>query len=107
MSGEATERSKAEQEDTRARGPLQRILLILTITAFLVAAGTGIYGVYNFPDAPIRQTAEGYRGKGGKAHTLDEFEKFVVWKRTMFVTFPSAFLFGFAFAIADGRLRKH
>ena len=106
MSGEARRQSEAGRAEARSRGPVVRILLVLTITAFLFAAGTGIYGVYNFPDAPIRQTADGYVGKGGKAHTQEDFDAFNLWKRVLFVAFPSAFVLALAFVIADGRKRR-
>ena len=95
-----------EQKETRLRGPLARILLVLTIAVCLLAAATGLYGVYNFPDAPIRQTGSGYVGKGGKPHTREEFERFILWQQVMFIVFPSAFVLGFAFAITDSAKRR-
>ena len=106
MSGEATRRSEAEQERARSRSPLARLLLLLTITAFLITVGTGIYGVYKFPDAPIRQTAGGYVGKGGNARAQEDFDAFNLWKSVMFVAFPSAFVLAVAFVIADGKRRR-
>lgn len=106
MSVEAERRSELEREKVRSRGPLARILLILTITACLLAGATMIYGVYNFPDAPIRQTKDGYAGKRGKPRTQEDFEAFLRWEKTMFIVFPSAFLLGFAFGITDARQRR-
>ena len=106
MVGEAKRRSKLEREEARSRSPLARFLLVLTIAACLLAVVTGIYGVYNFPDAPIRPIAGGYVGKGGKPHTLEEFEAFILWKQVMFIVFPSAFLLGFAFGITDTMQRR-
>ena len=107
MTNEAARRSGIEQQEALRRGPLIRFLLALTIAACLLAAATGLYGVYNFPDAPIRQMQEGlYLGKGGQPHTLEEFERFILWERVMFVVFPSAFVLGFAFAITDSMKRR-
>jgi hypothetical protein len=105
---EVERHSGSGREAARARGPLARVLLALTLAACLLAVGAGVYGAYNFPDAPLRQTAGGYVGKYGKPHTREEFEAFVRWKSAMFVAFPAAFLFAFAFALADGAgRRKH
>lgn len=103
---EAKRHSASEREAARTRGPLARVLLVLTIVACLSAAGVGVYGVYNFPDAPLRRAGEGYVGKHGKPHTREEFESFVRWKSAMLVVFPSAFVLAFAFALADGAGRR-
>jgi hypothetical protein len=106
MAGETTRRSEGERVAAGARGPLARLLLVLTIAACLCAAATGVYGIYNFPDAPIRLKGTGYVGKGGGAHTREEFDAFVLWERAMFIAFPLAFLLGAAFAITDTTERR-
>lgn len=98
--------SEREQEDARLRGPVVRLLLALTIAACLLAAATMLYGVYNFPDAPIRHADGGYVGKGGKPHTQDDFEAFILWKKAMFIVIPTVFVFGFAFVITDSIQRR-
>ena len=103
MKGEAVRQSEREREEARSRGPLARLLLVLTIVACLLAAATMLYGVYNFPDAPIREAGGAYVGKGGKPHTRDEFEAYVLWGNAMFIVVPTAFVLGFAFAIADSK----
>jgi hypothetical protein len=103
---EAKRQSEAERQAARKRGPLARVLLVLTLAACLLAVGAGVYGAYNFPDAPIRQAGEGYVGKYGKPHTREEFEAFGRWRTLMFVAFPSAFVLAFAFALADGAGRR-
>lgn len=103
---EAKRHTESEREAARARGPLARVLLVLTIAACLMAVAAGVYGVYNFPDAPLRETREGYVGKYGKPHTREEFEAFTRWKSVMLVVFPSAFVFAFALALADGASRR-
>ena len=85
---------------------MTRILLGLTITASLIAAATMFYGIYYFPDAPIRQTAGGYVGKGGTARTQEDFEAFLRWEKAMLVVFPSVFVFGFAFGITDAMRKR-
>jgi hypothetical protein len=106
MAGDAARLSEIEREEAKSRGLVARILLALTIAACLLAVVTMIYGIYNFPDAPIRRTAEGYQGKGGRARTQADYEAFVVWGKAMLVVFPSAFVFAFAFAIADAMRRR-
>ena len=106
MVGEVTRLSEVERQAARSRGPVARLLLALTIVAGLLAAATMFYGVYNFPDAPIRQTAEGYEGKGGRARTQEDFEAFIGWEKTMIVVFPAVFGLGFALAISDAMQRR-
>jgi len=103
MKGEVVRRSEQGREEARSRGPFGRFLLVLTIVACLLAAATMLYGVYNFPDAPIRQTGGGYFGKGGKPHTRDDFEAYVLWGNAMFIIVPTVFVLGFAFAITDSK----
>jgi hypothetical protein len=95
---EANRQAESERKEAGERGPFARLLLTLTIAACLLAAVTGIYGAYNFPDAPFKQTGAGYAGKTGKPHTREEFEAFILWQRAMFIVFPAAFVLGFACA---------
>lgn len=106
MMAEATRRSKRESDAARSRGPAARVLLALTIVAAVLAAATLVYGIFTFPDAPIRETASGYTGKGGTARTQGDFERFVAWKTAMLTIVPSAFVLAFAFAVADARQRR-
>jgi hypothetical protein len=87
-------------------GPLARALRALTVAACLAAGAVMAYGIYNFPDAPIRPAAGGYAGKHGEPRTREDFEAFVRWERTLFVVFPSAFALGFASAWADRARRR-
>jgi cytochrome c-type biogenesis protein CcmH/NrfG len=98
--------AEAERVRAKSRGPLTRLLLALTIIAAVCAAATGIYGVWNFPDAPLRFRDGGYVGKTGKAHTQAEYEAYTAWKGVLLIVFPSAFILGFAFALADSRSRR-
>lgn len=109
MSSDARKRIELEQEEAKRRGPrgpIARLLLALTLLAFLSAVATGIYGVYNFPDAPLRQTENGYRGKQGRPRTLEDYEKYLLWKKALLITFPAAFIFAFGFALADTRDKR-
>jgi hypothetical protein len=85
---------------------IKRILLLLTLIACAGAVATGLYGVFKFPDAPIRQSERGYFGKGGTPRTQNDFEAFVKWQRAMFIVFPSAFVFGFAYGMTDSIQRR-
>jgi hypothetical protein len=108
MASEITRRLKSDHNQPQRRSAVTRLLLVLTIVMCLLAAATGLYGAYNFLDAPIRKTESGYVGKGGKIHTQEEFEAFVLWKQVMLIVFPSAFVFGFAFVITDAiQCSKH
>jgi hypothetical protein len=106
MKGEAVRETEIERQRDRVRGPVAKTLLYLTLVAILLAVVTGCYGIYNFPDAPIRPAAQGYVGKTGKPHTQAEYEGFVAWKKTMFIVFPSALVLGFAFGIAETKGRR-
>lgn len=101
MAGEAARQFHVERKQAKSRRPLARLLLVLTIAASLLAAATMIYGMYYFPDAPIRQKAGAYVGKGGGPRTQEDFEAFLRWEKTMLVGFPLAFGFGFAFGITE------
>jgi hypothetical protein len=96
----------AAADERASRGPLATTLLVLTILAAASAAVTFVYGIYNFPDAPIRPSAGGYVGKGGKPHTAEEYERFLLWERALLITFPAAFLAGFAYEFSTRRKRK-
>jgi hypothetical protein len=106
MVGEATRQANLESDAARSRGPVTKALLALTIVAVVLAAATMAYGIYTFPDAPIRATDGGYRGKGGTLRTVKDFEAFGAWKTALLTVVPSVFVFGFAFAVADARRRR-
>jgi hypothetical protein len=106
LAGEAARQSRVERKEAKSRDPVTRILLGLTIAASLIAAATMCYGIYYFPDAPIRQTAEGFVGKGGSARTGEDFEAFLRWKKVMLFVVPSVFVFGVAFGITEARQRR-
>jgi hypothetical protein len=106
MVGKARRNAEAERLRARSRGPVAKCLLALTLIAAACAVATGVYGVWNFPDAPIRFKDGGYVGKTGKARTRADYEAYAAWKGRMLVVFPSVFILGFAFALADSRSRR-
>jgi hypothetical protein len=106
MVGEARRLHQLESDAALARKPLAKVLLALTIMAAVVAAAVLVYGIYMFPDAPIRATESGYQGKGGTLRTIEHFEAFELWKTAMLTTVPAVFVLGFAFAIADASRRR-
>ena len=105
-SSRAKREIETEYEQPALRSPLVRTLLLLTILACLTAAITGFYGVYKFPDAPIRQSDSGYVGRIGQPHTKEDFDAFNSWQTMMFIVFPSAFVLGFSYAIASAVQRR-
>ena len=88
------------------RGALTRTLLALTLLAVTTAAATALYGVYHFPDAPIRASASGYVGKTGAPHTREDYERFLRWSLVMWTAFPTAFILGASFVYSDTRDRR-
>ena len=106
MSDRAKRDIEADYEQPALRSPLVRTLLLLTILACLTAAATGFYGVYNFPDAPIRQSDSGYVGRLGQSHTKEDFDAFNRWQTVMYIVFPGAFILGFSYAIASAVQRR-
>jgi hypothetical protein len=106
MSEEAGRQVRIEQEDARHRSPLVKALLALALISCFFAIGTGIYGVYNFPDAPLRQKGEVYTGKRGQPRTREDFERFTLWQKALFISFGSTFLLAFSFAALDAREKR-
>jgi len=44
-------------------------------------AATMVWGMWQFPDAPLRPCAQGYCGKYGALHTLAGYQCYVWWER--------------------------
>ncbi|MGR9046799.1 MAG: hypothetical protein ACU83N_16065 [Gammaproteobacteria bacterium] len=105
MVQEARDRAEAESRAARTRGPFAKFLLAVTLAAGLLSAGTMFYGIYNFPDAPIRQTATGFEGKAGRVRTEQDFKAFKAWEKALILSIATTFCFGFALAVSD-RLRR-
>ena len=85
--------------------PVARALGVLTVVAALLAAATLVYGIWYFPDAPIRPVGSGYKGKTGTPRTLEDFTAFSNWLAALLIVFPTAFGIGFAYLFADRRKR--
>jgi len=47
-----------------------------------------IYGCVQFYDAPLRECANGYCGKGGKLHTASEYRVFNIWQTAVLIVWP-------------------
>lgn len=106
MMSEVNRQAEIEREDRRRRSLFVNSLLVLTLISVLAAVPVGTYGIYNFPDAPIRQKGEIFTGRRGKPHTRESYERFVIWQKALFISFGSTLLFGFAFGIADSREKR-
>ena len=103
---EAQALAEVDRAEAASRGPMTKLLLLLTLVAFFSAGSTTIYGIYNFPDAPIRLRGGAYVGKGDTTRTRQDYENFLSWSRAMWVTYPATFLIGSAFVWADSRSRR-
>ncbi|HJQ67660.1 MAG TPA: hypothetical protein VKA70_01725 [Blastocatellia bacterium] len=90
----------------RARPAWQSILTFLGVMLVIIAALIMAIGIYKWPDAPIRETAGGYVGKTGKAHTREDYELFNIWLKALFISFPLAFAVNFIAVIANRRRKK-
>ena len=53
-----------------------------------------IFGLVSFPDAPYKpcNSSEGYCGKGGRSHTLAEYELQHTWEKVLFASWPFGML---------------
>jgi hypothetical protein len=93
--------AQRNQRAARRRGPVAKALLSVCFVAVLIAALTLIYGFIVFPDAPMRQTASGYVGKHGAAHTRDDYEQFMLWEKLVVASFGLALLTGLSAVFAE------
>ncbi len=83
-----------------------RIVDLIGILAVVLAVMVLAYGVYKWPDAPIRQTASGHAGKTGVAHTREEYELFKDWEKSLLVVVPVAFIVNIGAAVIWKRRGK-
>ena len=84
-----------------------RIVDLIGILAVVLAVVILAYGIYKWPDAPIRQTASGYAGKTGVAHAREEYESFKDWEKSLLVVVPLAFVVNIGAAVIWKRRAKH
>jgi hypothetical protein len=61
-------------------------------TIFIVIGLLWIYGVYFYPDAPIKRCDDGFCGKHGPTRTLAEFRSYEKWESLLFFSFFLGFL---------------
>ena len=106
MTSEVKRQSEIDREADRNRSPLVKAFFALALLSCLLAVGVGAYGIYSFPDAPIKENGSEYSGKYGKPYKKDDFEKFVLWKQSLFVSFAAVFTLGFTGAALDARERR-
>ena len=59
--------------------PVTAIRVLTAIGALLV----GGWGLYWWPDAPVRPTTDGYASKTGRRVSREEYDRFVVWERAL------------------------
>jgi hypothetical protein len=100
------ERAQELAENDYPKGPLVKFLTMILLATFIFVVSIIVYGMYNFPDAPLSLKGTGYVGKTGKPHTMAEFENFLLWEKMMFISFSSVFATGFALTLAETRDRR-
>lgn len=68
-----------------------RTLAAIVISGWML--GVFAYGIAIYPDAPIKQCGQGaYCGKAAQPRTLDEYNAFIAWQRTFFVSWAAGAL---------------
>ena len=62
----------------------------------LVMFAVFFYGVFKYPDGPIKPCAgsTGFCGKTGQPHTLLEYRHFNIWQNTLFAAWPIGLFIG-------------
>ncbi|MGI9056331.1 MAG: hypothetical protein ACR2F2_11080 [Pyrinomonadaceae bacterium] len=106
MSRRIKDLSEAEHETERARSPLVKTLGWLCLLSALIAAGVGVYGIYNLPYAPIREGGGVYYGSYDTPSNREDYEKYQIWSKAFFISFGVTFALGFSFAALDSRERR-
>jgi hypothetical protein len=106
MSRRIKDLSKAEHEAERRRSPLVKTLGWLCLLSALIAAGVGVYGIYNLPYAPIRERGGAYFGRYDTPSNREDYEKYQIWSKALFISFGVTFALGFSFAALDSRQRR-
>lgn len=100
----AKDKARLEMEES-AKPAWLKALHIIGIIAVIIAAIILLYGAFSWPDAPIRQTPNGFAGKTGLPHTREDYELFKLWEKSLLIAFPVAFIVNFA-AIFIAKRRK-
>lgn len=94
-----------QRAKTPPRGPVGKALAGAAVIAGVIAAGTLLYGAYNFLDAPIRETPTGYVNKAGQPFPRERYEAFKLWEKTFIATFCVAFAVAGA-TVVEEKIRK-
>ena len=68
-----------------------RWVVLLAQVLFGVFVVVFAYGLYRFPDSPIRYVNGQYVGKYGARHSLEDFEQMKAWERAFIGTFIASF----------------
>ena len=89
-----------------SRPAWQKTLTFIGVMLVVVTAMIMAFGIFKFPDAPIRESAGGYVGKTGKAHTREDYELFNLWLKALFISFPVAFVMNSIAVIANRKRKK-
>ena len=63
----------------------------------IVMLAVFVYGLLEYPDAPIRPCtgSSGFCGKQGQPHTYSEYRQFESWQTTLIVVWPVGMLIAF------------
>jgi hypothetical protein len=77
---------------------------LLSYVIGTVMLGGLLYGYVQFHDAPIRECASGYCGKGGQFHTAAEYLAFGAWEKAMMIGWPIGL--GIVLFLQRNRLRR-
>ncbi len=78
----------------------------MTLASTLFAAGAFGYGIYNFPDAPIKQKGEVYTSKHGQPRTNEDYERFTLREKAVWDSFGSTFILAFVFTALEASEKR-
>ncbi len=68
--------------------PKKRSIGFAMLLAFVaIAAAVMIYGIFTYPNAPIKFRKGAYRDKAGMEYSEAEFHRFILWKRCLLGSF--------------------
>ena len=84
----------------------QRVFNFICVILIVIVVLIMIFGIFKWPDAPIRQTPGGFVGKTGGAHTREDYELFKLWEKSLLVSVPLAFAVNFIAALAKRKRKK-
>lgn len=81
-------------------------LKIAALILGLFFACTMIYGIYNYPYAPIRQRSGTFQDKRGNPFTESEYAGFVRWEYALLISGVGTFALAFAGLLFTRKDRK-